>query len=56
MKISKINHRPWNGRLVDPSKDPRVMSLDQVTWGQETFGLYSTLLEDIFLNEKHAVF
>ena len=33
------------------------MRLDQVTCGQGTYGLYSTLLEGIlFLNEKHAVF
>ena len=32
------------------------MPLDQVTCRQGTYGLYSTLLEDIFLNEKHTIF
>ena len=32
------------------------MPLGQVTCGQDTNGFYSTLLEDIFLNEKHAIF
>ena len=41
---------------MDPSKDPLVMPLGQVTCGQHTYGLYSTLLEDIFLNKKHAIF
>ena len=32
------------------------MPLGQVTCGQGTYGLYSTLLEDIFLNKKHVIF
>ena len=38
-------------RPIDPSKNPLVMPLDQAT-----YRLYSTLLKDIFLNEKHAIF
>ena len=32
------------------------MALDQVTGEQDTYGRYSTLLQDIFLNEKHTIF
>ena len=32
------------------------MPLDQVTCGQDTYGLYFTYPEDTFLNEKHAIF
>ena len=32
------------------------MPLDQVTYGQNKDWLYSTLVEYIFLNEKHAIF
>ena len=54
--MQKFNHDPRNVRPIDPSKNPLVMSLDQATCGQDTYGLYFTLLEDIFLNGKHAIF
>ena len=55
-KFLKFNDHPSNGCPIDPSNYPLVMPLDQVICRQGTYWFYSTLLEDIFLNEKHAIF